>query len=207
MAASVTCHFGQRAGIPRLRVDRGAQCIHINGFQISHLFVPCSQGVWMQSKDCHERASPYNTSESRSLVTIGQLDADHPNCVYATPDYTREMFYRNRACVGNREPSEEYKEERPLEFQAKCMVILIEESSRKALLDMLIAAGRVLDQPLYACFLTHLNPAAPTPHILGTPGSLLPSVRRLTLSVSFAGEFRSTTQLLCLLTPTWKYRL
>lgn len=106
------------------------------------------EGVWMQSKDCHERASPYNTSESRSLVTIGQLAVGHPDCVHAAPDDTREMFYRNKACVGNREPTDEYKEERPLEFQAKCMVILIEESSRKVLLDMLVAAGRIIDQPL-----------------------------------------------------------
>lgn len=90
-------------------------------------------------------------------MTIGQLAVGHPDCVHAAPDDTREMLYRNRACMGNREPTDEYKEERPLEFQAKCMVILIEESSRKALLDMLIAAGRVLDQPLYACFLTHLT--------------------------------------------------
>jgi hypothetical protein len=70
------------------------------------------------------------------------------DCVHAAPDETREMFYRNKACVGHREPTEEYKAERPLEFQAKCIVVLIEESSRKALLDMLVAAGRVLDHPL-----------------------------------------------------------
>jgi len=81
-------------------------------------------------------------------VTIGQLAVGHPDCVHAAPDDTREMFYRNKACIGDREPTDEYIEERPLEFQGRCMVILIEESSRKALLDMLVAAGRVLDQPL-----------------------------------------------------------
>ena len=118
----------------------------------------------MQSKDCHEHASPYNTSESRSLVTIGQLAVGHPDCVHAAPDDTREMLYRNRACMGNREPTDEYKEERPLEFQAKCMVILIEESSRKALLDMLIAAGRVLDQPLRIS-VNYTTPKSPDPDL------------------------------------------
>ena len=114
----------------------------------------------MQSKDCHERASPYNESESRSLVTIGQLSVGHPDCVHAAPGDTREMLYRNKACLGDREPTEEYKEERPLEFQAKCMVVLIEESSRKALLDMLVAAGRALDHPLRVnvSYITSLSP-------------------------------------------------
>lgn len=110
--------------------------------------VCCSQGVWMQAKDCREGASPYNQSDTRSLVTIGQINDGHLDCIHAAPGETREMFYRNKNCIGNREPTEEYQEERPLEFQAKCMVVLIEESSRKALLDMLIAAGRVLTDPL-----------------------------------------------------------
>ena len=102
----------------------------------------------MQAKDCHEGASPYNQSDTRSLVTIGQVNNGYADCVHAAPGETREMFYRNKNCIGHREPTEEYQEERPLEFQAKCMVILIEESSRKALLDMLVAAGRFLSDPL-----------------------------------------------------------
>ena len=82
------------------------------------------------------------------MITIGQAAEMPGDCVHAAPDETREMFYRNKVCVGHREPTEEYKAERPLEFQAKCIVVLIEESSRKALLDMLVAAGRVLDHPL-----------------------------------------------------------
>lgn len=81
-------------------------------------------------------------------MTIGQINNGYPDCIHAAPGETREMFYRNKQCVGNREPTEEYQEERPLEFQAKCMVVLIEESSRKALLDMLVASGRVLTDPL-----------------------------------------------------------
>jgi len=115
---------------------------------MTHDFFLCSQGIWMQDRDCEDRASPYNTTNSRSLVTLGQAAEMPGDCVHAAPDETREMFYRNKACAGHREPTEEYKEERPLEFQAKCIVVLIEESSRKALLDMLVAAGRVLDHPL-----------------------------------------------------------
>lgn len=119
-----------------------------------------AQGIWLQSADCQERASPYDTNSSRSLITIGQSSSQPSECVHVAPEGTREMLYRNRACLGNRIPSEEYQEERPLEFQAKCIVVLIEQSSRKALLEMLIAAGRVLDDPLRLTFnyTTSLSP-------------------------------------------------
>ena len=58
------------------------------------------------------------------------------------------MLYRNKACIGNRIAADEYQPQRPVEFQAKCMVVLIEAESRKALLDELVASGRILDQPL-----------------------------------------------------------
>lgn len=119
------------------------------------VLTPCllrAQGIWIQSSDCQDRASPYDTNSSRSLVTIGQSSSLPQECVHAAPDGTREMFYRNEACTGRRVPSEEYQSERPLEFQAKCIVILIEESSRKALLNTLIASGRILDQPLRLSF-------------------------------------------------------
>lgn len=106
----------------------------------------------MQDTDCRDRASPYDTSSSRSLITIGQSSGLPTECVHASPDGTREMFYRNQACTGHRVPTEEYQLERPLEFQAKCIVILIEESSRKDLLEMLISAGRVLHHPLRLSF-------------------------------------------------------
>lgn len=115
----------------------------------------------MQSRDCQERASPYDTNSSRSLITIGQTSNLPSECVHVSPDGTREMFYRNRRCLGSRIPSEEYQEERPLEFQARCIVVLIEESSRKALLEMLISTGRVLDDPLRLSFnyTTSLSPS------------------------------------------------
>ena len=70
------------------------------------------------------------------------------------------MFYRNQVCTGGRAPSEEYQSERPLEFQAKCVVVLIEDSSRKALFDTLLASGRALDHPLRISFnfTTSLSP-------------------------------------------------
>lgn len=54
--------------------------------------------------------------------------------------------------MGSRTPVDEYQSERPLEFQARCMVVLIEESSRKALMDALVLAGRILDQPMRVSF-------------------------------------------------------
>jgi hypothetical protein len=62
------------------------------------------------------------------------------------------MFYRNHECVKGRTAIDEYQVQRPLEFQAKCVVVLIEESSRKALMDSLIRAGRRLDTPLRISF-------------------------------------------------------
>ena len=107
-----------------------------------------AQGVWFQDKDCPDNASPYDSTSSRSQVAIGQMKDMAKDCVYATPEDTREMFYRNKACVGSRVSFDEFQLQKPLEFQARCMVVLIEEESRKALFDMLVAAGRVLDHPL-----------------------------------------------------------
>ena len=114
----------------------------------SNTRVFCAQGVWLQEANCEDRASPYDTTNSRSQITIGQVQ-DHPRqCVHAAPDVTREMLYRNRQCVGHRTPNDEYMIQKPVEFQARCMVILIEEDSHKALLDMLVASGRIVHQPL-----------------------------------------------------------
>ena len=106
----------------------------------------------MQDTDCKDGASPYDTNSSRSLVTIGQSSNTALECVHASPEGTREMFYRNRVCLGDRIPTEEYESEKPLEFQARCIVVLIEEQSRKALLNTLLSAGRVLDHPLKLAF-------------------------------------------------------
>lgn len=104
--------------------------------------------MWLQEANCADNASPYDTTNSRSQVTIGQVQ-DHPkNCVHAAPGVTREMFYRNQKCVGHRTPSDEYMIQKPVEFQARCMVVLIEEDSRRALLDMLVAAGRNVNDPI-----------------------------------------------------------
>lgn len=152
MAGKVHCNPRQRRGLPRLRVDRGAQCIHLaRAFPVtmhSPLFVPCSQGLWLQEADCSDRASPYDSSNSRSQVTIGQLEDRPQECIHAAPGTTREMLYRNKECVGHRTPNDEYLKQKPVEFQARCMVVLIEAESRKALLEMLVASGRDLSDEL-----------------------------------------------------------
>ena len=112
------------------------------------MFVPCSQGLWLQEADCSDRASPYDSSNSRSQVTIGQLEDRPRECIHAAPGTTREMLYRNKECVGHRTPNDEYLQQKPVEFQARCMVVLIEADSRKALLDMLVASGRDLSDEL-----------------------------------------------------------
>ena len=93
----------------------------------------------MQSRGC----------EDRSHVTLGQLEdaeAGHENCVYYTPSTARELFYRNEEC---RPVSTETGDPlRPANFQALCLVVLIEAESQKALLEEMLANGRVLTDPV-----------------------------------------------------------
>lgn len=108
----------------------------------------CAQGIWLQAAGCAEGASPYDTTNSRSQVAIGQIQELPSECVHAAPEVAREMLYRNKNCTHGRVPADEYQTQKPVEFQARCMVVLIEESSRRALLNSLVAAGRALDHPL-----------------------------------------------------------
>ena len=93
----------------------------------------------MQSRGC----------EDRSHVTLGQLEdaeAGHENCVYFTPATSRELFYRNEGC---RPVSPETGDPlRPANFQALCLVVLIEAESQKALLEEMLSSGRVLTDPV-----------------------------------------------------------
>ena len=106
------------------------------------------EGFWFQEKDCADGASPYDEASSRGEVAIGQLEDQPVECVHAAPYTTREMLYRNKQCVGPRTAADEGQQQKPLEFQARCVVVLIEDDSRKALFDRLLRSGRKLDEPL-----------------------------------------------------------
>ena len=122
------------------------------------------QGMWLQEADCVDNAGPYDTDNSRAQVTIGQFDEMPLECVHAQPGVTREVFYRNQRCTPHHASGDEFLPAKPVEFQARCLVLLIEEKSRKALLDALIAAGRVLDHPI-RINTTFVRPLAPDPDL------------------------------------------
>lgn len=120
------------------------------------------QGLWLQEADCADNAGPYDADSSRAQVTIGQFDDVPLECVHAQPGVTREVFYRNERCTPHHASGDEFLPAKPVEFQPRCLVLLIEEKSRKALLDALIAAGRVLDHPI-RINTTFVRPLAPDP--------------------------------------------
>lgn len=120
--------------------------------------------MWLQEADCVEGAGPYDADSSRSQVTIGQFDDTPLECVHAQPGVTRELFYRNKRCTPHHASGDESIPAKPVEFQARCLVLLIEEKSRKALLDMLLAAGRALDQPLRVN-MSFVSPLSPDPDL------------------------------------------
>lgn len=107
------------------------------------------EGVWVQASGCEDRASVYDTNNSRSDVVIGQLKGRSQECVHVAPDVTREFVYRNKNCIaGTHVSSDEYQTQKPTEFQPRCLVILFEAASRKVLLDSLISQGRDPANPL-----------------------------------------------------------
>lgn len=137
------------------------QSIGILESQQGHPDSALVEGVWFQEKNCADLASPYDDSNSRARVALGQMEQHPEECVVSTPGETREMFYRNKQCVGDRESFDEFQMQKPLEFQARCMVILIEETSRRALLEMLLSSGRAIDHPLRVSvnYTTTLSPS------------------------------------------------
>jgi hypothetical protein len=79
-------------------------------------------------------------------------------------EHTATVFYRDQACRNGRNEYEEFSPHKPSEWEPKCLVLLIEPDSLSALRDELVKQGRVLVHPVYARFLTHLNPDLHTPH-------------------------------------------
>ena len=130
-------------------------------------------GLWLADSHCSDDGSqfyrvqadaPVNTKE---YVTYGTIRG-REHCVEADSDHAITLFYRDQACRAGRNEYEEFSAHRPTQWRPRCLVVLIEPESRAALRDELVEAGRVLTQPMYARFLTHLNPAVPTPHITDT---------------------------------------
>lgn len=81
-------------------------------------------------------------------MTIGQREDLPGDCVYAVPGETRELLYRNARCTVGRATPDEGVPQKPLEFEPRCLVVLIEDDSRAALFAALFEAGRRLSDPL-----------------------------------------------------------
>lgn len=144
-----------------------------------------SQGLWLQDTHCGEGSQFYHVDPSqpannKGYVTYGTVRG-RETCMEVDPDHAITLFYRDKWCRFGRNEYEEFQDHKPTSWEPKCLIVLLQAESRRALRDELVEAGRILVHPLYACFLTHLNPAAPI-----LTASLLPSVRQLTLSVPFA---------------------
>lgn len=107
------------------------------------------EGMWLQEKGCRADASIYDQEQSRSEVVVGSR-ADMPsNCAYANPEGTYRIYYRSSACLpANASFSEEYDLLPHPRFQPRCLVLLIEASSRRELLNELVEAGRDVADPL-----------------------------------------------------------
>tara|TARA_B110000046_G_scaffold169930_1_gene189444 strand:- start:5751 stop:6239 length:489 start_codon:yes stop_codon:yes gene_type:complete len=154
--------------------------------------------MWLQDTHCADGASQFDKDNSRALVALG-TKRGRETCVEMDPVHSIVVFYRDQACRNGRNEYEEFSPHKPSEWEPKCLVLLIEPDSLAALRDELVEQGRVLVHPLYARFLTHLNPDLHT-------DSLLTSVQPLTRGVSFAGASTSTTPRPRLPIPTWRYR-
>ena len=125
--------------------------------------LPCSQGAWLQGASC----------EDHSKVLYGELgDETTPDrCIAADPTGTVELFYRNDLCknvsVSTGEPI------RVQEFEAKCLVLLVEANSHKDLFFQMIENGRVPTDPLRV-ELTYVTTTAETPNyqVAGTHAAI-----------------------------------
>lgn len=101
----------------------------------------------MVDTHCKEKASQFDHTNSRALVTLGTV-AGREDCIEADPERTMTLFYRNQKCRNGRIGYEENSVHDPPTWQPKCIVVLIEQESRAALRDSLMEQGRILVQPL-----------------------------------------------------------
>ena len=103
--------------------------------------------------------------EQLSFIDHNRAKQQHAFGVYSCRSrwHTRNVLPQS-SLYGKSRTERRIRIRAPLEFQARCIVILIEESSRKALLNMLIAAGRVLDHPLRLSF-NYTTALSPNPDL------------------------------------------
>lgn len=102
----------------------------LNGFPDSALL----QGAFLQDDVC----------ENHEQITIGQLAGEErgrENCVYYEKTRVLELFYRDTACEAvSTETGEPLI---PNKFFPRCLVLLVEAVSRRALLEDMLASGRI----------------------------------------------------------------
>ena len=80
-------------------------------------------------------------------MALGLLEG-REQCVEFDPDHSVAMFYRNKLCRNGRAEYEEFQEHSPLPWVPKCMIVLLDATSRADLRDKLLEGGRSLVSPL-----------------------------------------------------------
>jgi hypothetical protein len=105
------------------------------------------EGMWLQNKNCHAHASPFDHTNSRALVALGTMRG-REDCVEVDTDNAITMFYRNQKCRNGRTEYEEFSPHAPPTWEPKCLIVLLETDSRAALRDQLVESGRILIHPM-----------------------------------------------------------
>ena len=106
-----------------------------------------SQGMWFQDIHCAPTTNAFDTTNSRSIVTLGTLRG-REDCVEMDSEHSIAMFYRNKPCRNGRMEYEEFQEHTPPTWEPKCLIILLATKSRADLRDQLVEQGRILVHPL-----------------------------------------------------------
>ena len=110
---------------------------------------PYIEAIHFSNKSCpfiadQRLASFTNTDNSRSEVSFS-VDPTLPECALPTPGKATTFLNLNEQCARSVVAGEQVI---GLQFEPRCMVVTLATESRRDLFDQLLAAGRMLDDPL-----------------------------------------------------------
>jgi hypothetical protein len=110
---------------------------------------PYIEAVHFSNKSCPFIADPFaasftTTNDSRSEVSFF-VDSELPECALPAPEKAFTFLNLNEQCARSVVGGENVI---GLTFEPRCVVVTIATRSRRELFDQLLAAGRMLDDPL-----------------------------------------------------------
>lgn len=139
--------FGNPNLRPRPPIPTRPTCPHVprTGFRDE----PYIEAIHFSNKSCpfiadQRLASFTNTDNSRSEVSFS-VDPTLPECALPTPGKATTFLNLNEQCARSVVAGEQVI---GLQFEPRCMVVTLATESRRDLFDQLLAAGRMLDDPL-----------------------------------------------------------